>query len=183
MKKLRGIIVIVICAALCVGYYFYLSNYSREKEKTPTEIAQLISKDLDSSYPTTPREVIKFYNRILLTLYSEEKLEEEDIQGLGSQVQKLMDEELLARNPEGGYISSLVSDLNGYKEEGKRIISCTLSSSRDVERKEVNGAECAYVESSYYIEGKEGSGRTGQMYILRKDGQGRWKILGYYKPW
>lgn len=183
MKKLRGILVIVICAGLCVGYYFYLSNYSGEKEKTPSEKAQLISKDLDNFYPTTPREVIKFYNRILLALYSEEKLTEEEVQDLGGQVLKLMDEELLAQNPESGYLSSLVLDLNGYKEEGKRIISCTLASSRDVERKEVNGAECAYVESSYYIEGQDGSGRTGQMYILRKDDQGRWKILGYYKPW
>ena len=182
MKKMRGIIIFVVCAGLCVGYYFYLSNYSGEKESIPSEKAQLISKDLDSSYPTTPREVIKFYNRILLTLYSEEKLTEEEVQKLGGQVQKLMDEELLAQNPEGNYLSGLTADLNEYKAEGKRIISCTLSASRDVERKEVNGVECAYVESSYYIEGKDGSGRTGQMYILRKDGQGRWKILGYYKP-
>ena len=74
MKKMRGIIIFVVCAGLCVGYYFYLSNYSGEKESIPSEKAQLISKDLDSSYPTTPREVIKFYNRILLFLINLKKL-------------------------------------------------------------------------------------------------------------
>lgn len=182
MKTLRGIIIFVICAGLCVGYYFYLNNYSGGKEQTPSETAQLINKDLDSSYPTTPREVIKFYNRILLALYSENKPTDQEVADLSSQIQKLMDEELLQQNPEGSYLSSLVSDLKAYEEEEKQMVSFTLSASRDVEHKEIDGAECAYVEASYYITGKEDSGRTKQTYILRKDAQGRWKILGYYRP-
>lgn len=181
MKNLRGIIVIVVCACLCVGYYYYLSHRDTAKDSAPTEMEQLINKDLDKSYPTTPREVIKFYNRILCSLYNEESSEEE-VEALGEQARKLFDEELLAQNPEDVYFTSLETELEEYAEDKKKIISVTISTSKEVDYKEANGEECAYVESSYYLKGENETGRAEQTYILRKDENGRWKILGYYRP-
>ena len=45
----------------------------------------------------------------------------------------------------------------------------------------VDGDDCAYVKASYFI--KEGSAysRTYQMYVLRKDADGNWKILVFYQ--
>ena len=67
MKKngLKSIIIVVFCACLCVGYYFYLTQKNSGKEDKMTEVEMLISKDLELSYPKTAREVVKFYNRIL----------------------------------------------------------------------------------------------------------------------
>lgn len=180
MKKLRVVIVIVICVCLCVGYYYYLTNRSI-KSSAPTETEELINKDLDKTYPTTPREVIKLYNRILVCLYNEE-VSGDDVEALGEQARRLFDEELLARNPEDIYLLSLETDLEEYAEEKKKIISVTVSTSKEVDYKEVNGEECAYVEASYYIKGEKDSERAGQIYILRRDENGRWKILGFYRP-
>ena len=45
----------------------------------------------------------------------------------------------------------------------------------------VDGRECAYVKTSYFI--KEGAdySKTHQMYVVRKDEDGNWKILVFYK--
>lgn len=181
MKKVRSVIIIVICAALCIGYYYYLSNRDSGKNAAPTEKEQVISKDLEQSYPTTPREVIKFYNRILLCLYNEENSEAE-IEALGAQARNLMDEELLEQNPEEIYLSSLQLETSQFAEDKKQIISVTISTSKEVEYEEIDDVEYAYVESSYYIKGEDDSERAGQTYILRKNKKGRWKILGYYRP-
>lgn len=178
----KTIIIIVFCAALCLGYYFYLTHHDTPaEERALTEFEQLTHKDLDQSYPSTPREVIKFYNRILLCMY-EQDLDNEDLTALAEQAQKLMDTELLEQNPEEMYVASLSAEINSYKEQGRKIISTTLASSKEIETRVVDGRECAYVDSSYYIQGDEDSSRAYQTYILRKSEEGRWKILGFYAP-
>lgn len=181
MKKLHSIIAIIVCVGLCLGYYFYLSYRDNTKDKEPTEVEQLVNKDLDRSYPSTAREVVRLYNRILLALYGGETTQEETKE-LGLQARKLFDEELLLQNPEDLYFLNLANELGEYEEAGKKIISVTVSTSNEVEYREVEGRECAYVEASYYVKGDKESARSIQTYILRKDGEGNWKILGVYQP-
>lgn len=180
-KNLRVILVVVICAGLCVGYYFYLSHRTMTIDGQPTEMEQLISKDLESSYPSTPREVLRMYNRILLCLYNGE-WDEEEFEKLSSQARVLMDQELLSQNPEDVYRKQLETEVNEFREEGKQILSVSVSSSQDVEKKKVNGSECAYVEAVYSVKGKKDSEQSRQTYVLRKDENGRWRILGFYQP-
>lgn len=118
MKKLRGVIIIVVCACLCVGYYFYLSQRDTAGNRAPTEFEQLTGKDLNKSYPNTPREVIRFYNRILKYLYSQEPTEDE-VKVLGQQARILFDEELLEQNPENVYLAGLGNELAQYAKEKK----------------------------------------------------------------
>lgn len=180
MKKLRGIIIIVICACLCVGYYYYLSHRQTDKDNAPTEKEQLLNKDLERSYPSTAREVVKLYNRIVCCLYNEENSESET-EALGDQLRMMLDEELLAQNPEEIYLTNLQIELEEYDREKKQIISVTISTAKEVEYKEVDDVEYAYVASTYYIKGEDESGHAKQTYILRKGEDERWKILGYYK--
>ena len=44
MKKngLKSIIIVVFCACLCVGYYFYLTQKNSGKEDKMTEVEMLI---------------------------------------------------------------------------------------------------------------------------------------------
>lgn len=180
-KNLKSLIIIGVCACLCVGYFFYLNHRESEKAKAPTETDEVISRNLEASYPSTPREVVKFYNRILSCIYNGESTDEE-IKALGEQARILYDEETLEGTSVEEQMRNLRKELAEYEKDNQKIINVTISTSQDVERKEVNGEECAYVESSYYIKGKETAGRISQTYILRKDDQGRWKILGFYKP-
>jgi hypothetical protein len=178
-KTLRAVIVLTVCICLCVGYYYYLSHRSVATETQPTELEQVVATDLEKSYPTTPREVIRFYNRILLCLYNLDYSDEE-FEKLGNQARTLMDDDLLADNPEEIYFASLKSDVEDYKENSKKISNVRLSSGEDVETKKVDGQEYAYVDVIYFVKGKNDSERDKETYVLRKDTEGNWRILGYY---
>ena len=179
-KNLRTIIVVLVCAGLCIWYFHYLSNRDTGKEENLTEVEQVITKDLDKSYPKTAREVVKFYNRILQCYYNEEHTEEQ-LEQLTEQARALMDKELQEKNPEKEYLAAVKLDIETYKEKEKKITSITMDSTNEVEYKNVNGEECAYVDVSYFIMEKDGNNRAQQTYILRKDADGKWKMLGFYQ--
>ena len=109
----------VIVLALIVGYYFYLSHRTpkaAEEQVELTELDEVLLKKLDTSYPPTPREVVKFYNRILECLYSGDYTEEE-FDGLASQARALMDEELLETNPEAEYKAKLKTEVEDFADK------------------------------------------------------------------
>lgn len=179
-KNLRTIIVVVICAAVCIAYFYYLSNRDTGKEEQLTEVEQVITKDLDKSYPQTAREVVKFYNRILQCYYNEEHTDKQ-LEQLTEQARALMDKELQEENPEKQFLAAVKADIEDYQEAERKITSISMDSTDEVDYKQVNGDECAYVDVSYFIKEKNASGRAAQTYVLRKDEDGNWKILGFYQ--
>lgn len=182
MKKYARIIGIsVLCIALIVGYYYYLSHKDKKDVETGTEVGaveEVLLRDLDQDYPPTPREVVKFYNKILTCFYNED-CDDKQLEALGDQARKLMDTELLNNNPKEIYLSALKKEVEEYKEEGKTLADTTVSGSNEVDYKTVDGRECAFVTASYFIKEGNSYNRTYQEYVLRKDEDNKWKILGY----
>ena len=182
-KQVRVIILAVICIALIVGVFWQV-NRSREASVEDTveltEVQKVITKDLDKNYPETPREVVKTYNRIISCFYGEEYTDEE-LYDLGNQARKLFDQELLDNNPEDTYFDALKADIADYKEHSRTIASTSVCDSNDVKFQKVDGDECAYVDASYFINENKKYSRTYQTYVLRKDADGKWKILVFYQ--
>lgn len=173
----------VVFVGLVVGAFYYFSVQKRNSVEDMvelTEVQKVITKDIDTNYPATPREVVKLYNRIIACFYNETCTEEE-IEGLGNQARKLFDKELLANNPEDQYFTALKEDIEDYHEKSKTIVSSSVSDSNDVNFQTVDGDECAYVNASYFMNEKNQYNRTYQMYVLRKDEDGNWKILVFYQ--
>ncbi len=179
-KNLRTIIILVVCAGLCIGYYYYLSNRQVKKEEDLTEVEQVITKDLDKTYPKTAREVVKFYNRILKCYYNEEHTDKQ-LEQLTEQARKLMDNELKEKNPEGEYLKKVKRDIEDYKEDEKSLSDIIVENSNEVNYKKVKGRECAYVDVSYFVPDNDGASRAAQTFILRKDENGKWRMLGFYQ--
>ena len=182
MKKTHVIIIAVVCIALIVGaYVFWMNQNGNTSEDVElTAVQQLITKDLESNYPATPREVVKTYNEIISCFYNEEYTEAE-LEALGDQARLLMDEELLGNNPRDEYFKALKAEIADYKEAERVIVSYNLSSSNEVEYLTVDDRECAYVQTSCFIKDETGHSRTYQMYVVRKDEDGSWKILVFYQ--
>lgn len=183
-KKVTGLVIAIICISLVVGIYYYLSSSRAgrnvENKTELTEVEKVLTKDLEKSYPMTPREVVTFYNRILGCLYNEEYTDEQ-FQELGEQMRKLMDEELKEENPEDEFFENLKKDVALYASMKRKISTTTVSDSGDIQYKTVDGKECAYVNSTYFLkEGESDFSRTVQCYVLRKDEAERWKIVGFY---
>jgi hypothetical protein len=179
-RNLKAIIIAVFCIGTCVGFYFYLSDKSSNAESELSNMEQVITTNLDQNYPKTPREVVKFYNQIITCLVNEEYSEEE-LKEVGDQAKKMLDQELLALNQDVSYYDMLDVAMRSLIDEGKSIAAIHLSTTEEVEYRTVEGRECAYVDSVYVLKKQKSRSRAGQTYILRKDEQGMWKVLGYYR--
>lgn len=180
MKRLRTIIIGVICIALVVGYYYYLSNRNTSSENVEvSEVQKLILRDLkEKAYPETPREVVKLYNRIVSCYYNEDYTEEEFRQ-LTDQELLLMDSELLDNNPPEQYFLRVEAEVEYYRGRNRTINNASVCDSNEVKFATIDGDECAYVEASYFVRDDDGFTKSNQNYVLRKDEEGRWKILAF----
>ena len=174
-----------IAAAICAGIIccaFYLtaqrSKEQAKKAETLTEVQKLITKNLDTKYPETPREVIKLYNRIITAYYAEEYTEEEFVQ-LALQVRNLYDDELIASKTENQYIEDLRWDVNQLRDQEIVISSYATSASTDVEEYTKGGFKWAKLYCSFTLRKGTYVDSTNEVFLLRKDDAGHWKIYGF----
>ncbi len=183
MKKTRIVILaIVIVAAICTAFYIVNNNSKKEsaKEAELTEIQKITTRNMEKDYPATPREVIKFYNRIVKCYYSRQYSDDE-LEQLADQALSMFDDDLLKKNEKESYIESVKSDAAQYEEDNKSISQTDVCDSNDVKYMTDNGDDIAYVTASYFIKNGSSYTKTYQEYVLRKDGDGDWKILTFYK--
>lgn len=183
MKKTRIVILaIVIVATICTAFYIVNNNSKKEsaKEAGLTEIQKITTRNMEKDYPATPREVIKFYNRIVKCYYGRQYSDDE-LEQLADQALSMFDDDLLKKNEKESYIESVKSDAAQYEEDNKSISQTDVCDSNDVKYMTDNGDDIAYVTASYFIKTGSSYTKTYQEYVLRKDGDGDWKILTFYK--
>ena len=184
MKKvIRAGLAAVICIVAIVSVYFFFTKRSQpslEDAVEVTEIQKLVTRNLDTNYPETPREVVKFYSRIINCYYDKEYTDEELYQ-LGDQARQLFDEKLLENNPREEYFENLKEEIEEYKQISKRIVTWRVSKTSEITYDTINGYDYAYVKASYYLTSTESYGFAKQTYELRRDENNRWKILAFYK--
>lgn len=183
MKKAGTIIVALLCIGLvCTGFYFLKkwSDESQNIETELTEVQKIVTKDLSKDYPKTPREVVKLYNRIITCYYGEEYTDEE-LEQLADQALQLFDSQLRAENPREEYLLSVRAEIETFESLSKYIAQSNVEDSNSVLYKTIDGDEIAYVMASYFIREGNSYTKTYQEYVLRKDGDGNWKILTFYQ--
>ncbi len=175
-------IITIVCVSLIVGYYFYLSRRSFSAEEKPTaeqsELEKVLGRDLVLDYPQTPREVIKFYNRIL-KLYYDSNTADGEVEKLCDQAMMLFDADLIQQNPRDVYVASVKSDIQAYKDRNKKMVTTNVCDTSDVTYKKLNGNDMAYVLAYYFVSEGSSSQQTYQKYALRKDDIGNYKILAF----
>ncbi|MBO6214778.1 MAG: hypothetical protein J6N76_04490 [Lachnospiraceae bacterium] len=181
---IRYAIVGVIAASLILGYYFYLTRHTGSSSEEATETAQttelskVITKDFSRDYPATPREVIKWYNRII-KLYYDPGTSSDDLTILTRQAQMLFDDSLTDYNPIEAYEAAVRLDVNNYETRGRYIVSTDVCDTNDIIYKKVKGEEIAYVVAYYFVKDGSSYNSTYQKYALRQDEDENWKILGF----
>ncbi len=176
----QATVVFVILLVAVVGYYCYLVNHydSDAAEKTLTAVENVLVRDLEYNYPPTPKEVIRYYNEIIKCFYNEECTEEE-IEELGRKARELYDQELLDYNAWDSYILRLQAEIQDFRNNNRKISSVSLASSTDVDEFTEDGYQFAKIHCGYNIlQGKDGS-YSLEVYLLRKDDEGHWKIYGW----
>lgn len=150
---------------------------SKIDEKTATEVAELMDKDLKTEYPASVREVVKLYLRIITCYYNEDLTEDEKIV-LADQQRALLDKELLDKNKYSDFMKRLDDEITSYKGSNKTIINYQINSNESVQKWWNNDRECASIIALVNLNGKS-LNQVYEKFILRRDDQGRWKILGW----
>ena len=183
MKKyIKTGIAAAVVIAMIVGCYYYMTHRETKAadDVEVTQLDQVLSRQLDQSYPPTPREVVKFYNRIIECMYGGD-YDSDQFEKLTGQARKLMDEELLENNPDDTYKNQLIAEVASYDKESRKILQTSVCNSDEVRYKEIEGKKCAYVRAAYFMKEAEGSFfRTYQEYLLRQDKDKNWKIVAYH---
>lgn len=184
MKKVWIGVVFILCVGLVCGGFYYVKNYmgSGDEGAELTEVQKLINRDLTKQYPNTPREVVKFYNRIILAYY-ENDLSDNEFEALADQALLLFDAELVKENPKDSYMNSVRADVEDYAARRRSITKANVCDTKDVVYRNDpnNGDEIAYVPTSYFVKLDSSYDKTYQQYVLRRDENGDWKILTYYQ--
>ncbi len=179
--KSLAIIIVVLFALAVLGVFIYINNkpqQSAEQEVVISNVDNLVLRNLDLNYPPTPKELLKYYSELTICFYQQE-LSEEDLIRLAQTARKLYDEELLAGMTEEEYISSLREDILEFNSLGIVVSGYTVSSSVDVEEYEIDGREYARLYATYRLRQGTEYIYTNEVFVLRRDDDGHWKILGW----
>lgn len=187
MKKRGGVIVLILMAVLVIGAFAFVAYRTPKTAEEATEVtekAELMSRNIAANYPSTPREVMKLYNRYMLCLYGADssELTDDEVRALGRKLREMFDDELLEENPEEVHLLSLSQEIAAFRTDEKVMIQANVCDSNEVDYIDVDGASGALLESSYFVKkGTKEFSRTYQQFLLRKDKNGNWRILGFVK--
>lgn len=181
----RGMVIAIILIVLILGYYFYLSNKETDTlhEETTTSISAVqkaLQRNLDTDYPPSPREVLKYFCEITKCFYGEEYTEEE-LEELAIQIQKLYDDELNSNSTQEQYFHNLNWDISNMKEQNLTISSYSVASSTDVTYFEQDGYEWARLNGAFTLRSGREVDICKEVFVMRKDADGHWKIYGWKK--
>lgn len=181
-RKILVIVIVVLFVSAILGLFIFMNNKpqsgSSEEEVVISNVDNVVLRNLDINYPPTPKEVLKYYSEITMCFY-EENLSEEDLVRLAQTARKLYDAELCADITEEEYLASLREDIIEFNSLGIVVSGYTVSSSTDVEEFVVDGRECARLYATYRLRQGTEYIYSNEVFIMRKDEDGHWKILGW----
>lgn len=172
----------VILVAVVAGYALRLhqkSGQDVERVVESTEVQRILQRDLVRNYPPTEKEVVKYFAETIKCFYNEEYTDEE-LEQMALKIQGVYDDELIANKTQDDYLADLRSEIADMKKKKWTISSYVLSASVDVENFTENGYSCASLYCTFNVkQSTNGTVASMEQFILRKDENGHWKILGW----
>lgn len=184
-KGLKGFtLVIFIVALVALGYYLHLTNESPDHQDVSpsSEKEILLSYDMVEDYPKTVREAVKLHCRYLKYIYNEgltKDVTEDDLFTLNQKMRQLFDEELLELNSQDKQLQALKDEMALYKANKQKFVSYTLAEASQIEYNTEDDVEYAKMRVAVAMTIDGASLSTDEEYILRKDEEGKWRILGW----
>ena len=94
------------------------------------------------------------------------------------QQRALFDKELLDHNKYGDFKKRLENEISSYKSANKTVINYQINSNQSVQYWRNDGKECASIMVVVNLNGKS-LNQVYEKFILRKNDNGKWKILGW----
>lgn len=182
-KGMKSIIIALAFVFLVAGYYYYLSHktYESKKEQLDSNLSpvqEILVTNFKVNYPPTAKEVVKKYMDITKVLHNE-SLNDEEIESVATKLQELFDEELIYNKTQQDYYLDLKSELATFKNNNYSIVNYYTASSTEVDYFSEDGYDLARLYGTFNIRTSKGTQVLTDVFVLRKDTGGRWKIYGW----
>lgn len=154
------------------------SDEAMEEDYPKTTYEILAAKDFDISYPATPYEVLKLYNKYLKYIYNSDSSDKE-IEVLVDRIRCMWSDEWLELNERDAHVESMKKEIEQFKEDKRVMSNYTVSDSATIRRftTKDNGEGCTLMSSYLYTHNKKTSKAYMMFYFLKEDE--KWKILYY----
>ena len=170
-------------AICCVLLAYYMMNLKAQKSKPEdyvqlTKVQEVLSRNLETNYPQTPKEVLKYYSELTKCFYNEEYTDEE-FEALANKALELYDYELAANKTQEQYLNDLKAEILIFKDNNRAISSYSTSSSTDVDYFEEDGHQFARLYCNYNLRLGTVMQTVEEIFLLRMDLEGHWKIYGW----
>ena len=180
MKKRLGTIgVVLVLACAVVALYMYIDRSGKEaKEPVNTVVEQVLSKNLSTNYPPTPYSVAELYCGIVECIYNAGTTEAQ-LEALVKMERELFDEEFAEVNSFESLLAATKEELRTAKEKKLVFTGYILDKASNVSKWKKDGKEYASILFQLMSKSDAGSGGSYRNLILRKDAEGRYKILGW----
>lgn len=177
-------LIIFFAALIALGSYFYVTNKADNSQEvtTTSEKDILLNYDMAGNYPKTVREAVKMHCRYLKYIYNKglaKDFTEDDLFVMNQKMRQLYDDELLEINQADQQLKALNKEMEVYKVKKQKIVSYTLAEASQIEYNTDNGKEYAKMRVTIAMRIDGSSFSADEEYILRKDAEGKWKILGW----
>ncbi len=179
--NVKKIIILGVLCALIIGAFAFLANRRPANLDEPVKLSvvqQLLARNLNTSYPATPKEVVKLYSEYTRCFYGEPYTEEE-LEALAIKSRELLDDGLVGNQSDEAFLAALKGDIERYKAENRSISSYSISSAADVEYNNFDNREWARLSCYYSMKVGKTIAPVHERFLLRKDIEGHWKIVGW----
>lgn len=174
------LMVLLSTGIICTYYYIQTSTTpvfsAMKKQKSELEI--LMEKDVNNSYPASPKEVLRLYHRFLKCLY-DESLDDEKLKEMVQQMRLLYDEELIDANSVEEQVETIKKDIQIFKKANRQFTNYLLENNNSTIYWNQDGMDYASMAVAYSVNESGSIFKAFEEFILRKDKDERWKILGW----
>lgn len=175
----KSLILVGLGALVVLGLFLL---FTRNK-KTPVEddyqitvVDEITTVNLDKNYPADPRKVVDLYAKTMQVLYRENYTDDQEDKMIAV-IKGIMDDEFLANNPT---IEQSIKKEVKERRDGGYSISAYVVQGKDPEEVKVGEDKLCSVDCLFSLRhGVNGTTANTYQFILRKDAEGKWKILGW----
>ena len=176
--KIIFIMVLILLVFLAV-FYFVANRERKDGQLTKLSATEAtVQRDLSINYPQTPKAVVRYYAELSQCMYDPTNSDEE-VEMIATQSRLLFDDELRARQSDSDYLRSLRNTISAFLNDNRRIVSFTVSPSSEVVYDTLDIGEVATLYCTYTMQKGSVSYSDPEHFLLRKDNEGRWRILGW----
>ena len=178
---IKAVIMAVLLAIVIVSVYFILvvrgeKKQSDEDNLVLSDVQEITTLDLDRTYPQTEKDVLDLYGRIMKVLHAGGYTDEE-FNTIESKLEGIYDDELLANQTD--CYQAIKDEVTQKQEDGYTISNFVVCDDEAIIHKVEDGRDCASARVLYSVKHSGKTMTTYYIYVLRKDDEGRWKILGW----